>query len=78
MGFYFLLQGIFPTQGSNLCLPLGRQILTTEPPVKPLNQLYSSIKLKNFKNVLNNKINTHFGIKFLKSSIFHDLNHAKI
>ena len=29
-------------------------------------------------NVLNNKRNTHFGIKFLKSSIFHDLNHAKM
>ena len=27
MGCYFLLQGIFLTQGSNSCLLLGRQIL---------------------------------------------------
>ena len=39
-----LLQGIFPTQGSNLCLLLGRQILyhwaTREAPhFLPLNML---------------------------------------
>ena len=33
MGCHFLLQGIFPTQGSNPCLLLGRQIIT-EPPGK--------------------------------------------
>ena len=27
MDCHFILQGIFPTQGSNLCLLLGRQIL---------------------------------------------------
>ena len=35
VGYHFLLQGIFPTQGSNLCLLLGRWTLTTEPPGKP-------------------------------------------
>ena len=36
VGFHFLLQGIFPTQGSNLCL-LHRQAdsLTPAPPGKP-------------------------------------------
>jgi hypothetical protein len=31
----FLLQGIFPTQGSKLCLLDCREILTTAPPGKP-------------------------------------------
>ena len=39
MGCHFLLQGIFPTQGSNshlLCLPaLAGGFFTTEPPGKP-------------------------------------------
>ena len=36
MGCHFLLQGIFPTQGSNPGLPHCRQtLLTSEPPGKP-------------------------------------------
>ena len=35
MGFHFLLQGIFPTQGSNRGLPHCRQmLLLSEPPGK--------------------------------------------
>ena len=33
---HFLLQGIFPTQGLNLCLLLGRWFFTTESPRKPI------------------------------------------
>ena len=36
-GCRFLLQGIFPIQGLNLCLLLGRQILYPEPPGKAPN-----------------------------------------
>ena len=45
-GCHFLLQGIFPTQGSNLHLLLGRGFFTTEPPGKPLsyiNEIYSVV-----------------------------------
>ena len=38
VGCHGLLQDIFPTQGSNLCLLLCR-FFTTEPPGKPFNQL---------------------------------------
>ena len=31
VGYHFLLQGIFPTQGSNLGLPLCRQALNCQP-----------------------------------------------
>ena len=34
-GSSFLLQGVFPTQGSNLRLLHYRQVVTTEPPRKP-------------------------------------------
>ena len=34
-GLPFFLQGIFLTQGSNLCLLLGKWHLTPEPPGKP-------------------------------------------
>ena len=41
-----LLQGIFPTQGSNPGLPHGRQIvLPTEPPGKPKNTGVGSLSL---------------------------------
>ena len=39
MGHYFLLQGVFPTQGSNPCLRISCPALrfsTTEPLGKPL------------------------------------------
>ena len=32
---HFLLQGIFPDQGSNRVSCIGRQFLTAEPPGKP-------------------------------------------
>ena len=39
VGCCFLLQGIFPTQGSNPCLPaspaLAGRLFTTKPPGKP-------------------------------------------
>ena len=41
--FLFLFQGIFLTQGSNLCLLIGRHILTTEPPEKPHIHVYLDI-----------------------------------
>ena len=40
VGCHFLLQGIFPTQGLNPHLLLGRQILYTEPPGKPSTWVY--------------------------------------
>ena len=40
VGCHFLFQGNFPTQGSNLCLLLGRQSFTTEPPRKPQLSVY--------------------------------------
>ena len=46
MGHYFLLQGIFLTQGSNphlLSLALAGRFFTTEPPEKPLER-YTQIK----------------------------------
>ena len=37
IGCHFLLQGIFPTQGSNpVSLALGSGFFTTEPPGKPI------------------------------------------
>ena len=36
VGCHFLLQGIFPTWGLNLCLHLAGGFLTTEPPGKPI------------------------------------------
>ena len=36
MGCHFLLQRIFPTQGLNPCLLLGRGFFTTEPRGKPM------------------------------------------
>ena len=41
VGCHFLLQGIFPTQGLNPCLLRCRQILSTEPPGKPLCFIHS-------------------------------------
>ena len=41
-----ILQGIFPTQGSNFSLPHCRQILPSEPPEKPkiyANTIFNSI-----------------------------------
>ena len=40
-----LLQGIFPTQGSNPGLPHRRQLLTSEPPGKPKNIGVGSLSL---------------------------------
>ena len=42
VGGHFLLQRIFPTQGSNLSLLHCRWILTTEPPGKPSYTRYIS------------------------------------
>ena len=42
VGCHFLLQGIFPTQGLNLSLLLGRRILYHEQPGKPLNNIIFS------------------------------------
>ena len=42
MGFHFLLQGIFPTQGWNPCLlhwQTDCRFFTTEPPGKPLSMI---------------------------------------
>ena len=53
MGCYTLLQGIFPTQGSNSGLPRCRQIfLTSEPPGKP------RLKMKTTK--LSSNVNVPF------------------
>ena len=38
VGCHFLLQGIFPFQGSNLCPLLGGGIFITEPPRKTFLQ----------------------------------------
>ena len=47
VGCHFLLQGIFPPQGSNLRLLLGRQIFfTTKPPGKPKQSLQISITIE--------------------------------
>ena len=48
MGCYFLLQGIFPTQGSNLCL-LHWQVdsFTTEPPGKPCSLFWAEFISQN-------------------------------
>ena len=45
MGCHFLLQGIFPTQGSNLCLLLlnGRRTLLLAPPGKPTKPCVSAL-----------------------------------
>ena len=40
VGCHFLFQVIFPTQGSNLYLLLGRQYFITEPPRKPQLPVY--------------------------------------
>ena len=42
MGCHFLLQGIFPTQGSNLRLLHCRQFFTTEPPRSPIQLVMNS------------------------------------
>ena len=42
MGCHFLLQGIFPTQGSNLTSTLAGRFFTTEPPGKPDHTLEHS------------------------------------
>ena len=46
-GCHFLLQGIFPTQGLNLCFLhlqyLAGKFFTTEPPRKPINSHRESI-----------------------------------
>ena len=46
MGCHALFEGIFPTQGSNLCLPHYRQLFTTEPQGKPIFSSYQSAKQK--------------------------------
>ena len=43
VGCHALLQGIFPTQGSNPCLPLADGFFTAEPPRKPHLPLTSSL-----------------------------------
>ena len=46
VGFHALLQGIFPTQGSNPGLPHCRQILlSSKPPGKPMNAGVGSLSL---------------------------------
>ena len=53
MGCHFLLQEIFPTQGSNLGLPHCRQtLLPSEPPGKSLYQIpynYTVVVTSRFK-----------------------------
>ena len=46
MGRHFLLQGIFPTQGSNLSLLLGGRFFTTEPPGKQPGSACSVVSLQ--------------------------------
>ena len=45
MGYHFLLQGIFPTQGSNLGSALQVDSLPSEPPGKPVNTRVGSLSL---------------------------------
>ena len=40
VGCHFLLQGIFPTQGSNSSPVLAGRFFTTEPPGKPFLIIY--------------------------------------
>ena len=50
VGCHFLLKGIFPTQGSNMChLHWLTYFFTTKPPGKPRETLY---RLKKKKNLL--------------------------
>ena len=53
MGCHFLLQGIFPTQGSNLSPALVGGFFTTEPPGKPL-LIRGLLSLKVFSDSLYN------------------------
>jgi len=45
VGCHFLLQEIFQTQGSNLHLLFGRQILTTESLGKPANIIKEDLNI---------------------------------
>ena len=45
VGCHFLLQGIFPTQGSNLRLLLAGRFFATEPPRKPSEWLNNALSL---------------------------------
>ena len=60
VGFHFLLQGIFSTQGSNLCLLhlLHWQVgcLPLVPPGKPSNHLYMAYQKDNICNMLSDTI----------------------
>ena len=55
VGCHFLLQRLFPTQGSNLGLPHCRQTaLPSEPPGKaPDKRSANNIKIKNLKHTVN-------------------------
>ena len=51
VGCHFLLQGIFPTQESNLCHLLADGFFTTEPPGKPIkNQRYFNFQKQTAPN----------------------------
>ena len=49
MGSYSLLQGIFPTQGSNPGPALQEDSLLSEPPGKPIKQLSNLLKFCKLK-----------------------------
>ena len=57
---HFLLQGIFPTQGSKPCLlALAGKFFTTEPPGKPPHRCLEMLKLwliRNWKLAVNNHL----------------------
>ena len=71
VGCYFLLQGIFPTQGLNphLLHPLHWQAgsLQLEPPGKPIKKVYSIAKSLDFilwlAGIRNDRARTHFSYK---------------
>ena len=45
VGCHALLQGIFPTQGSNTCLEMAGRFFTIEPPGKPHLEGVEGIKM---------------------------------